>query len=49
MELPPGLLKRNIQLGNLAVPPHIQTGEEIEAIVKEARMTQAMAKPNWVE
>ncbi len=49
MELPPGLLEKNIQLGNLAVSPHMQTQEELEAIVKEARMTQAMQKPNWVE
>lgn len=49
VELPPGLLEKNIQLGNLVVPPHMQSQEELEAIVKEARMTQAMLKPNWVE
>jgi len=44
VELPPGLLERNLQLGTLPVPPHMQTREELEAIVKEARMTQSMVR-----
>ena len=44
MELPPGLLQRNAELGSLPVPPHVQTQEQLEVIVKEARITQAMVR-----
>ena len=50
VELPPGLLERNIDLGNMGVPAQVQNPEQIEAIVKEARMPQPvqMMRPNWV-
>ena len=50
MELPPGLLERNIGLGDMGVPAQVQNREQIEAIVKEARLHQQMqlARPNWV-
>ena len=44
MELPPGLLEKNAELGSLPVPPDVQTREQLEAIVKEARMPQAMVR-----
>ena len=44
VELPPGLLQRNAELGSLPVPPDVQTKEQLEAIVKEARMPQAMVR-----
>ena len=50
MELPPGLLERNIGLGNMGVPAQVQNPEQIEAIVKEARLPQPvqLMRPNWV-
>lgn len=44
VELPPGLLQRNAELGELEVPPSVQTREQIEAIVKEARIMQTMVR-----
>ena len=44
VELPPGLLQKNAELGSLPVPPDVQTQEQLEAIVKEARMPQAMVR-----
>ena len=44
VELPPGLLQKNAELGELRVPPSVQTREQIEVIVKEARMMQAMVR-----
>ena len=50
VELPPGLLERNIGLGNMGVPAEVQDQAQIEAIVKEARLPQQvqLARPNWV-
>ena len=44
VELPPGLLQRNAELGDLIVPPTVQTREQIETIVKEARIMQTMVR-----
>ncbi len=44
VELPPGLLQRNAELGDLPVPQTVQTREQIEAIVKEARIMQTMVR-----
>ena len=47
--LDPATVDRNTQLLQQPVPPQVQTPEQIEAIVKQARAVQATLPPNWAE
>ncbi len=43
------MMEMNAQLLQRPVPPHVQTPEQIEAIVKQARISQAASSPTWAE
>ncbi|EIE18357.1 kinase-like protein [Coccomyxa subellipsoidea C-169] len=49
VNLDPATMQMNAQLLQRAVPPQVQTPEQIEAIVKQARVAQAAVSPNWAE
>lgn len=43
------MMEMNAQLLQRPVPPHVQTPEQIEAIVKRARISEAATSPTWAE
>lgn len=45
----PATIDLNTQLLQRPVPPQVQTPEQIEAIVKQARAVQATLAPIWAE
>jgi hypothetical protein len=45
----PAMMELNAQLLQRPVPPEVQTPEQIEAIVKQARVAQTTMSPNWAE
>ncbi|KAK9918051.1 hypothetical protein WJX75_000792 [Coccomyxa subellipsoidea] len=49
VNMDPAMMELNAQLLQRPVPPEVQTPEQIEAIVKQARVAQTTMSPNWAE
>lgn len=49
VNMDPAMMELNAQLLQRPVSPQVQTPEQIEAIVKQARVAQTTMSPNWAE